>query len=70
MMKRIVDYKEMLYPQNEKLFAQTIPKEVFYQLKMEAFKNIQEGVGSDACKAHWKSIMDGKVPFGFRLVED
>ena len=75
---RIVDYDKMLYPQNRDSFAKkTIPNHTWEALQKAAKENLEnttvEKVGYDptpAVAAHWKSIVDGKVPFGYEVSGD
>ena len=66
---RIVDYNNMLYPQYEYKFDKTISPETWNALQSEASRKLQESsefAHSDVVK-HWKSIVDGKVPFGYKV---
>lgn len=67
---RIIDYDNMLYPQYNEYFEKTISKDVFNELQNTAKKKLES---SDyACSAvveHWKSIVNGNVPFGY-IVKD
>ena len=65
---KIVDYDNMLYPQYEHEFEKTIRKEVWYELQKEALENLTTKdceFCSPRVVEHWKSIADGKVPFGY-----
>ena len=71
---RIINYDNMLYPQYEENFEKTISEKQFKQIQEVAAKRIKEsetgergyGAHPDVLK-HWKSIVDGVVPFGFTL---
>ena len=78
---KMVKYRDMLYPQSEDKFAKTISKSAWEWIQTEANKNIAEAVqhklktGDDPMVhadvlAHWKSIINGDVPFGFTVKED
>lgn len=66
---KIVDYDNMLYPQYKYKFDKTISLETWNALQSEANRKLQESsefAYPDAVK-HWKSIVDGKVPFGYKV---
>lgn len=72
---RIVDYDDMLYPQYEDKFQKTIPEHVWEAIRKEAARRIEEdSKGSrrahPAVKAHWQSIVDGTIPFGYSIKKD
>lgn len=65
---KIVDYDNMLYPQYDCKFEKTISVNTFEALQKAAKKNLED------CKHvhptvinHWKSIVDGNVPFGYSI---
>lgn len=69
---KIIDYDDMLYPQYEDKFEKTISKETFAALQDEAKAGLEESqygkrFAHYAVVAHWKSIVDGKVPFGYSI---
>ena len=66
---KIMDYDNMLYPQYEYKFDKTISPETWKALQNEASRKLRESsefAHSDVVK-HWKSIVDGKVPFGYKV---
>ena len=67
---KIVDYDEMLYPQYDYHFEKTIRRDTFETLQEAAKKRLEESeyAHPDVIK-HWKSIVDGNVPFGY-VIED
>lgn len=68
---RMINYDDMLYPQYENKFRQTISKETFEALQEEARKKIEEYTNAHpAVINHWKSIVDGVVPFGYKIEEE
>lgn len=68
---RIVDYDDMLYPQHESKFQKTITKTTWELLQKEAGERIKKyPEAHDTVKLHWASIVAGKVPFGYTVVED
>lgn len=70
---RIVDFDNMLYPQYEYKFQKTISKEVWESLQEEAKNLLADAdpyyTAADVF-AHWKSIVNGEVPFGYTVVEE
>ena len=63
---KIVDYDDMLYPQYWDKFEQTITKDTFEALQVAARKNLEDKTQAHpSVIAHWQSIADGKVPFGY-----
>ena len=72
---RLVNYDDMLYPQNQADFGKrTISNSTWKALQKAAKENLEnttvDKVGYDpnpAVAAHWKSIVDGKVPFGYEV---
>jgi hypothetical protein len=67
--KRMMEYDQMLYPQYEHHFR-TITPETWSWLKDEAKKNLAKETASPKVLAHWKTITQGIVPFGFRVEAD
>lgn len=63
----LLQYKDMLFPQDDYKFKKTIPKKTFKWLQNEAMKLIEEGRGVQSVIDHWQSIVDGNVPFGYGL---
>lgn len=76
---RLLEYRDMLYPQNAEKFERRISKETWDDLQAQASKLLAEhqlkpmdlvqggeSVFSPhpAVRAHWQSIVDGVVPFG------
>lgn len=67
---KIVNFDDMLYPQYDFKFQKTIGRKTWDALQREAEKNLSErGYAADAVLDHWKSIVSGKVPFGY-VVKD
>ena len=64
---KIVDYDNMLYPQYDDYFEKTIRRDVFEALQEEAEKNLRNSTQytHPVVINHWKSIVDGDVPFGY-----
>lgn len=68
---KIVDYDTMLFPQYDYKFDKTISKETFEALQKEARKMLDEkgDYAHPSVVQHWKSIVDGNVPFEY-VVKD
>lgn len=68
---KLIDYDDMLYPQYEEKMDKTIRKSTWEALQAEARKNLE--AADRACLGvikHWQSIVDGIVPFGYKVVDD
>lgn len=65
--KRMVCYKDMLYPQYADKMGLTISAETWQWLQEEAAKNIGKPNAHPRVAAHWQSIVDGIVPFGYTV---
>ena len=63
---KLVNYDEMLYPQYDYKFEKTICRETWESLQKEAAKLLEKGPYAPVA-AHWKSIVDGIVPFGYTI---
>lgn len=71
---RIVDYDDMLYPQYKDKFDKIISNETFECIQKAAKENLDEvkqgrEAHPDVIK-HWKSIVAGNVPFGYKIKEE
>jgi hypothetical protein len=78
---KLVNYENMLFPQYEDKFDTTISPDTWQYLQKEARRMLdnkpeKEGVyevdhsqAHPAVRKHWQSIVDGKVPFGYRVRE-
>ena len=65
---KIVNYDYMLYPQYNYKFQKTIKKDTFEALQKAAENNLKKHqLSSSAVIKHWKSIVDGNVPFGYTI---
>ena len=64
---RMIDYDDMLYPQYDFKFDKTINTHVFNTLQNEAKKLLEKDSAHPVVKAHWQSIVDGVVPFGYKI---
>lgn len=70
---KIIDYDDMLYPQYDHKYEKVISSGTWKNLQEEAANRLAEklpyGV-HPAVVAHWKSIVDGKIPFGYVVKDD
>lgn len=75
---RLIDYDNMLYPQYQRKFEKVISKDVWKSLQEAAKENLDslfvDGVFDENSAApnvveHWKSIVNGVVPFGYCVEE-
>lgn len=69
---KIMDYDDMLYPQYEHKYEKTIPELIWKKLQEQAKINLKESSehAHPAVIEHWKSIANGKIPFGYKLERD
>lgn len=71
----LVDYDGMLYPQYASEYERTISPAIWKSLQEAAKEKIKEdeengGFASPEVVQHWKSIVNGTVPFGYKVEED
>ena len=69
---KLVDYDSMLYPQYQYKFEKLISQETWESIQKEAKRRIKED-GDHAhplVVEHWKSIIEGVIPFGYKIGED
>jgi hypothetical protein len=64
----LVNYESMLYPQYGYKFT-TINTRTWKWIQEQAYEkyNAADWAVCDEVKEHWKSIIDGKVPFGYTV---
>lgn len=67
---KIVDYDNMLYPQYNYKFEKTISTDTWHAIQEEAKKNLVERDPHPNVKAHWESIVEGKIPFGYVISDE
>ena len=68
---KLVDYDNMLYPQYSYRYDKTISPSVWKNIQKEAAKLLDENyVAVDEVRAHWQSIVNGEVPFGYRVEKE
>lgn len=68
---KVIDYDKMLYPQYKYRFDKVMSVETWEALQAEAGEKLKEA-GERACLdvvKHWQSIVDGKVPFGYKVLD-
>jgi hypothetical protein len=67
---RLVDYEDMLFPQMGRKFN-TITSGTWEWLQKQAKQSLDEHNDAHTeVTDHWQSIVDGKIPFGYSVVED
>jgi hypothetical protein len=69
---RLLNWRDMLYPQYEEEFSKSIGESTWQYLQSEAQKrlnNKNEHTHPDVI-AHWQSIVEGQVPFGFKIKKE
>ena len=66
---RIIDFDKMLYPQYEDNFEKVITSKQFKKMQEVAAEKLKgkRMAHTDVIK-HWRSIVSGTVPFGYKLV--
>lgn len=68
---KITDYDNMLYPQYDYKFDKTISPTIWANLQETAKKRLEERDNvHPTVKAHWQSIVDGVVPFGYKVSDE
>lgn len=68
----LVNYNNMLYPQYDYRFEKTITKETWEAMQQKAkelLENNKKAIisANEEVIEHWQSIIDGKVPFGYKV---
>lgn len=65
---KLLRYENMLFPQYKDSFEKTIGKDTFTEIRKMARDNIEKSPDAHpVVMSHWKSIADGKVPFGYTI---
>ena len=65
---KLVNYRDMLYPQYESKYQKILSDDTYEWLKKEAQKNLDEKeFAHPDVIAHWQFIAAGNVPFGYIL---
>lgn len=66
---RLVDYDDFLYPQYEDKYDKVISERTWEAIQKKARELLDKDDG-EACpevKQHWKNIVNGVVPFGYKV---
>lgn len=68
---RLMNYEDFLYPQHEHRHKKRIPAEVWEWLQKEAKNQLDNRCAylEARYELHWRSIIDGKVPFGYKVAK-
>lgn len=68
---RLINYSDLLYPQYEHKYEKTITPDTWKWLQEEAAKKLAEAPEwtHPNVNAHFQSIIDGTVPFGYTVSE-
>jgi len=65
---KIVDYDNMLYPQDSDKFDKVISSSIWDGLQLEALERLKRNPDAHPnVLNHWQSIVDGVVPFGHEV---
>jgi hypothetical protein len=69
---RLTNYDDMLYPQYRDKFDKTISSQIWKRIQDIAKENIKDDgeLAHPAVKKHWMSIIEGKVPFGYKISDE
>ena len=68
---KMVNYDGMLYPQYDHKFQKTITESIWKSIQDVANNRLKENkTAHPKVIAHWKSIVNGKIPFGYKIVKD
>lgn len=65
---KLVNYRDMLYPQYERKYQKVLSDDTFAWLKEQATKNLEDkSFAHPDIIAHWETVAAGNVPFGYVL---
>ena len=65
---RLIDYDDMLFPQYQDKFEKIISPDTWNKIQEQARKYAGENdIVHSNVLAHWKSIINGEIPFGYIL---
>ena len=65
---KLIDWDEMLYPQYQYKYEKIIDRGTWNALQKQAAKNLEEAdYAAREVIEHWRSIVDGVVPFGYTV---
>ena len=72
LMSRVINYRDMLYPQYQRTFEKYIPLSLWKELQARAAKYLKEkkDTADEGVLMHWERIVNGEVPFGYTVLED
>ncbi len=71
----IIDFDKMIYPQYRDRYEKTISKYIWDKIQREASNKIKQAEDGEIdpdnyVVQHWVDIVNNKVPFGYRVIED
>lgn len=68
---KLVNYEDFLYPQHERRFKKLLPPSIWAWIKAEAKHQLDNKCAYTEARyeLHWRSIVDGKVPFGYKVAK-
>jgi hypothetical protein len=67
---KLVQYDDMLYPQYGHKFDKVLDPRTWQDLQKSAREKLENSHAAPQVEAHWQSIADGVVPFGYRIKGD
>lgn len=69
---KIIYYDDMLFPQYESAFDKVISADIWNSLQKQAkvYLSQRDKIATQDVKEHWKKIVDGVVPFGYRVEQE
>lgn len=74
---KLMDYDKMLFPQHESKFEKTIPPSIWEKIQKQARELLEENKkksteikAASTVSKHWESIVNGEIPFGYKLSEE
>lgn len=69
---KIINYDNMIYPQYEEYFAKIISQETWNNIQEYAKVRLadNEDYMNPKVRVHMESIIEGNVPFGYKIKED
>lgn len=68
---KLVDYDNLLWPGRRDMFDKVLEPSTFAKLQEAAKENLQKYKHAHpAVIEHWQNIVDGFVPFGYRVKKD
>lgn len=69
---KLIDFDDMLYPQNKDQFEKrTISLNNWKRIQAKAKEKLEESPDANPdVVQHWRSIVDGHVPFGYSVLDE